>query len=70
MGSPAPAANETPSGSGRTCCSSTATTSWNAPMPANAATGSPGRSAEPSGASRTDPASSEPIVNGRSGWYW
>src|ERR1700712_432999 len=70
MGSPAPASNDTDSGSGKTACGIAATTSPNPPRPGNAATRSPAEKPDPSGADRTMPATSEPGVNGNGGLIW
>src|SRR4051794_34216618 len=70
MGSPAPASNETESGSGKTACGIAAATSANPPSPGKAATRSPGEKPEPSGADRTIPATSEPGTNGSGGLIW
>ena len=70
MGSPAPASNETESGSGKTACGIAAATSAKPPSPGNAATRSPAEKPEPSGADRTTPATSEPGTNGSGGLIW
>ena len=70
MSSAAPAVKETPSGSGKTMASGTATVSAKAPRTGKAATRSPGWKVLSAPARRTTPAHSAPGMKGRSGFIW